>query len=48
MDITIADNAGHRLVDVLAPAISSARRVRLAVAFAKMSGLRLPEPALRR
>lgn len=34
-------------MDVLAPAISSARRVRLAVAFAKMSGFRMLERAFR-
>ncbi len=47
MRVTLTDNISGPLTDVLLPAISSASRVRLAVAFAKMSGYGLLEPALR-
>jgi HKD family nuclease len=46
-DISLVDNAESRLIDVLIPAISEASHVRLAVAFAKMSGFRLVEGSLK-
>lgn len=47
MKITLGDNTDCRLVDVLLPVLLAARRVRLTVAFARMSGFKLVESALR-
>ena len=46
MQISLTDNVTRKLVDVLNPAISEARKVKLAVAFLKYSGFSLIEQSL--